>query len=73
MSDRPVRIQRNVNFRPEVHDLIMGECAIRNNGENGFSLTLNQIILEYFDMRTPKGIKVTAVDGKAVLSVEEPA
>lgn len=46
--------QRNVNLRREVCDLIEGECVLRNNGGRGFSLTINQIILEYFELRTPK-------------------
>jgi hypothetical protein len=63
--------KRDVNFQPEVYDLIQGECEIRRNGGKGFSLTLNQIILDYFDMRTPKNIAVTSVDGKPVLTIEE--
>lgn len=69
-------ITRNVNFRPEVYDLIQGECIIRRNGGKGFSLTLNQIILEYFDMRTPKNIAVAkelSTDGteiKPVLTID---
>jgi hypothetical protein len=64
-------IMRNVNFRQEVYDLIQGECEIRRNGGKGFSLTINQIILEYFDLRTPKNIAVMSVDSKPVLTVEE--
>jgi len=66
-------ILRNVNLRPEVYDLIQGESVIRRNGGKGFSLTLNQIVLEYFDMRTPKNMAITSLDGKPVLTVEEKA
>ena len=67
----PNSILRNVNFRPEVYDLIQGECAIRRNGGKGFSLTLNQIVLEYFEMITPKGIALTMQEGKPAITVEE--
>lgn len=63
--------KRDVNFQPEVYDLIQGECEIRRNGGKGFSLTLNQIVLEYFDIRTPKGIIVAAKGVEAVLTIEE--
>lgn len=56
MADKS--ILRNVNLRPEVYDLIQGECEIRRNGGKGFSLTLNQIVLEYFDLRTPQNIAI---------------
>jgi len=75
MSDKT--ILRNINLRPEVYDLIQGESALRRNGGKGFSLTLNQIVLEYFAMRTPKFIAVSAettTDGgaiKPVLTIEE--
>lgn len=46
-------ILRNINFRPEVYELIQGECEVRRNGGKGFSLTLNQIVLEFFESRTP--------------------
>ena len=64
-------LQRNVNLRQDVSDLIEGECALRNNGGRGFSLTLNQIVLEYFEMTTPKGIALTMQDGKAAVTVDE--
>jgi len=69
-------ILRNVNLRSEVFDLIQGECIIRRNGGKGFSLTLNQIILEYFEFRTPKNIAVAKeliTDGteiKPVLTID---
>jgi hypothetical protein len=71
MSEKIVYVQCNLNLRQDVLDLIDGEREIRNNGKRGRSLTANQIILEYFDMRTPKGIKVIAQGGKVALSVEE--
>jgi hypothetical protein len=61
--------KRIVNFRPEVYDLIQGESVVRRNGGKGFSLTINQIVLEYFDMRTPKNVaisKQTITDGGAI-------
>jgi hypothetical protein len=69
-------ILRNVNLRPEVYDLIQGECLIRRNGGKGFSLTLNQIVLEYFDFRTPKNVAIAKeliTDGteiKPVLTID---
>jgi hypothetical protein len=63
--------KRDVNFQPEVFDLIQGECVIRRNGGKGFSLTLNQIVLEYFDLRTPKGIAI-GLEIKPTLTIEEP-
>ena len=62
--------QRNVNLRQDVCDLIEGECNIRKNGERGFSLTVNQIVLEYFDMRTPQNIAVKEIDGKPGLTID---
>lgn len=73
MANRIIYVQRNINLRQEVFDLIEGEAVLRRNGEKGFSLTLNQIILEYFDMRTPKNIAVSSMDGEPALTVEEPA
>ena len=74
----PTKFKKRIaNFRPEVYDLIQGESVLRRNGGKGFSLTLNQIVLEYFAMRTPKGIAVSAettTDGgaiKPVLTIEE--
>jgi hypothetical protein len=46
MSDR---ILRNVNLQPEVYEIIQVEEARRRNGDRGFSLTLNQIVLEWLD------------------------
>lgn len=64
--------KRIVNFRPEVYDLIQGECAVRRNGGKGFSLTLNQIVLEYFELTTPKGVALaTSPEGKPSLTIEE--
>jgi len=68
--------QRNVNMRQDVLDLIEGECAIRRNGPRGFSLTLNQIVLEYFEMTTPRGVELAVnQDGKPLLAAagEQPA
>jgi len=68
--------KRIVNFRPDVFDLIEGECAIRRNGGKGFSLTLNQIVLEYFEMTTPRGVELAVnQDGKPLLAAagEQPA
>jgi hypothetical protein len=73
MSEKIIYVQCNLNLRQDVLNLVDGECEIRNNGKRGRSLTANQIILEYFDMRTPKNIAVTTVDGKPALTVEEPA
>jgi hypothetical protein len=63
------RIRKSVNLRQEVCDLIAGECLIRNNGESGFSLTLNQVVMEYFEMRTPRHVALGEVDGKAALTI----
>ena len=41
-------VPRVTNYRSEVYDLIQGECILRRNGGKGFSLTVNQIILDYF-------------------------
>jgi hypothetical protein len=46
---RDGQILRNVNLQPEVYDLVKEESARRRNGEKGFSLTLNQIVLEWLD------------------------
>lgn len=71
VSEKIGHIQRNVNFRKDVSDLVEGECLIRNNGGSGFSLTTNQIILEYFSMRTPQNIAVKkGADGKAELTID---
>jgi hypothetical protein len=66
-------ILRNVNFRQDAFDLIQGECSIRRNGGKGFSLTLNQIVLEYFEMRQPKdtAISTEILGGRPVLTIEE--
>jgi hypothetical protein len=40
---------RTVNFRQEVFDIIKAEIARRRNGGTAFSLTLNQIVLEWLD------------------------
>ena len=42
-------ILRNINLQPEVYDIIQAESARRRNGGKGFSLTLNQIVLEWLD------------------------
>ena len=64
-------IKRMTNYRPEVDDLIKAECEIRRNGGKGLSLTVNQIILEYFAARTPE-IDPDEVVARPV-SVEQPA
>lgn len=69
---KTIHEQRNVNMRQDVCDLVEGECLLRNNGERGFSLTINQIILEYFEFRTPKNIAVAKeliTDGNEIKSV----
>lgn len=71
MSKPITHVQRNVNLRQDVDDLIRGECLIRKNGERGFSLTLNQIVLEFFELRTPKGIALTTLEGKPALTIED--
>jgi hypothetical protein len=40
---------RNVNLQAEVHAIIQSEASRRRNGGKGFSLTLNQIVLEWLD------------------------
>ena len=71
MASRIIREQHNVNLRQDVCYLVEGECLLRNNGEYGFSLTINQIILEYFSMRTPEHIAVKkGADGKAELTID---
>jgi hypothetical protein len=63
--------QRNVNMRQDVCDLVEGECLLRKNGERGFSLTINQIILEYFELRTPQHIEVQeGAEGKPELTID---
>jgi hypothetical protein len=42
-------ILRNINFQPEVYEVIQLECARRRNGGKGISLTLNQIVMEWLD------------------------
>jgi hypothetical protein len=42
-------IVRNVNLQPETYDLVQAESLRRRNGGKGFSLTLNQIVLEWLD------------------------
>jgi hypothetical protein len=70
MSKKVKHFQCNVNMRQDVRDLIEGECLIRKNGSRGFSLTVNQIILEYFEDRTPENVAIKAVDGKPVLTID---
>jgi hypothetical protein len=70
MANRIIYEQRNVNLRQEVCDLIEGECLVRKNGERGFSLTINQIILEYFEMRTPKNMAIKKIDGKPGVTID---
>ena len=60
---------RNVNLRPEVYDLIQGECLLRRNGGKGFSLTLNQIVLDYFEMRPPAVPARMSEDASSVVKV----
>jgi hypothetical protein len=43
------QILRNINLRPEVYELVQEEAKRRRNGLKGFSLTLNQIVLEWAD------------------------
>ena len=40
---------RTVNLQSEVYDIIQSEAARRRNGGKGFSLTLNQLVLEWLD------------------------
>jgi len=42
-------IVRNVNLQEEAYDIIQAECQRRRNGGKGFSLTLNQIVMEWLD------------------------
>jgi hypothetical protein len=70
MSKKITYVQCNINLRQDVCDLIEGECLLRKNGERGRSLTVNQIILEYFEMRTPRNMAVGEVDGKAALTID---
>lgn len=58
-------ITRNVNFRPEVYDLIQGECALRRNGGKGFSLTVNQIVLDYFELSAQQEPAIIPVPASA--------
>jgi hypothetical protein len=72
MSEKTIHyIPRNVNLRRDVCDLIEGECNVRKNGERGFSLTINQIILEYFEIRTPKGAALAILGGEFALTLEK--
>lgn len=43
------QILRNVGLQPDVYDLVKAESFRRRNGVKGFSLTLNQIVLEWAD------------------------
>ena len=64
--------QCNLNLRQEVLDLLDGECELRNNGARGRSLTVNQILMEYFRMVTPRGTAVGVNEtGKPVLTINE--
>jgi hypothetical protein len=47
MSD--THVSRITSYQSEVYDLIKAEAARRRNGGKGFSLTLNQIVLEWLD------------------------
>lgn len=40
---------RTVNIQQEVFEIIQAEAIRRRNGGKGFSLTLNQIVLEWLD------------------------
>jgi hypothetical protein len=42
-------VQRNVNLKKDIADLVQNEQNRRRNGPKGFSLTLNQIVLEWLD------------------------
>jgi hypothetical protein len=42
-------ISRITSYQSEVYDVIKAEAARRRNGGKGFSLTLNQIVLEWLD------------------------
>jgi len=44
------QILRNVNLQPDVYDLVKAESFRRRNGAKGFSLTLNQIVMEWVDL-----------------------
>jgi hypothetical protein len=46
MSDT---LLRTVNLQFDVHEIIQAEAIRRRNGGKGFSLTLNQIVLEWLD------------------------
>jgi hypothetical protein len=43
------QILRNIHLQPEVYELVQQEAQRRRNGVRGFSLTLNQIVLEWLD------------------------
>ena len=65
MDKAQASILRNINFRREIFEMIQVESCRRNNGLRGFSLTVNQIVLEYFEARN-KEKKLEPVHGTTV-------
>ena len=53
-----VLVRCSLNMRQDVLDLLDAESEIRRNEPRGRSQTLNQIILEYFENRTPQNVAV---------------
>jgi hypothetical protein len=51
MAKKNIMVRKSVNLRDDVVSVIEAECEKKRNGDNGFSLTLNQIVLKWLDFQ----------------------
>ncbi len=65
-----VLVRCSLNMRQDVLDLLDAESEIRRNEPRGRSQTLNQIVLEYFEARTPQNVAVKYESGVPVVTID---
>jgi hypothetical protein len=65
------QILRNVGLQPDVYDLVKAESFRRRNGSKGFSLTLNQIVLEWVDLHNAELLPVETKELQELPAVEK--
>jgi hypothetical protein len=58
MAEKNLYTQKNVNFQEDVAALVESEVIRRRNGNNGFSRTVNQMLLEWADWHNAEMIPV---------------
>jgi hypothetical protein len=71
ITEKTKYIPRIINLRPEVYELVQEEAKRRRNGLKGFSLTLNQIVLEWADAHNVELLPVNTRELQDLPTVEK--